>query len=209
MSTHEPSVDQSSVTVRDKSHRYPDDGDSSGTLTPHKDHHFSAGIGIRMMHLALFLALPLLQLCSQVQTASLPTEAVRMKLRVDNMARQLVSKIETIMIPKALTTSLPSAEQLSVCSVVQYLNLSSSLIWDRFNRSQELKSEISSLSGFVDQSSQCHCSGKARAQAPSELEKLRKDKERFPIAVSLTVLHLLKEYLKNMLEDMDQLRTCT
>ncbi|XP_033823382.1 leptin-like [Periophthalmus magnuspinnatus] len=158
--------------------------------------------------LSLLLLLSLLPLQSQMRTVSLLTEADRMKGRVEKMAKQLVRKInDTISIPPPLATSSPSGEHY-VCCVVQYLNISSGLISNNFYHALDLKEEMASLSGFVDQAKQCHCSSRSMKEVPRELRKLQERKHFFH-SITLSAFHLVKEYLKKLQTNLGQLDKCT
>ncbi|KAJ0069723.1 hypothetical protein NL108_012350 [Boleophthalmus pectinirostris] len=162
-----------------------------------------------MPPLSLLLLLSLLPQWSWVRAASLPTEMVWMKNKVHIMAEQLVRKISTnISIPPNLSKSAPSGEYC-VCSVVQYLNISSGLISNNFSYALELKGEMASLSSFVDQVKQCHCSSRPVKAVPKELLKLQQPRPVFFYSVTLSTFHLVKEYLKKLQLNLNHLDKCT
>uniref|UniRef100_A0A3B4AGP2 Interleukin-26 n=1 Tax=Periophthalmus magnuspinnatus TaxID=409849 RepID=A0A3B4AGP2_9GOBI len=155
--------------------------------------------------LSLLLLLSLLPLQSQMRTVSLLTEADRMKGRVEKMAKQLVRKINDTISVRKNTFYIQLSKSLRE---FQYLNISSGLISNNFYHALNLKEEMASLSGFVDQAKQCHCSSRSMKEVPRELRKLQERKHFFH-SITLSAFHLVKEYLKKLQTNLGQLDKCT
>lgn len=111
-------------------------------------------------------------------------------------------------IPTALTSSPPSEEQYGPCSIVAILDGYNSLISESFSGVTQVKTEISALVGFIDQWRQSHCSERPKPPVPEALQYLQNHKHFFH-SVSFSALSRVKEYLKNLLNNLDQLDTCT
>lgn len=83
-----------------------------------------------------------------------------------------------------------------------------SLISDTFGGIPQVKSEISSLTGYIDQWRQGHCSElRPKPSMPGPLQELQSRKE-FIHTVSIEALVRVREVLDLLLKNLDQLETC-
>lgn len=113
-----------------------------------------------------------------------------------------------LQIPPLLTTVPPSGEQYGASSLVVILKGYNNLILDSFNGAPEVKADIESLYRFVDQWKQQNCGDRPQPQAPRALVELR-DRRRYNVSISYSALYRVREYLKNLQKNMNQLETCT
>lgn len=156
--------------------------------------------------LAFLLSLPYV---FAIATAAPLSAEVLNTTRVMERAKQLVVKINNnFRIPTLLTTVPPSGEQYGASSLVLILRGYNNLILDSFNGAPEVKAEIESLYGYVDQWKQHHCSNWPQPVAPRALVELR-DRRRYGVGISYAALYRVREYLKNLLKNTGQLNTCT
>ncbi|XP_070687269.1 leptin-like [Pempheris klunzingeri] len=158
------------------------------------------------MDYTVALLLSLLQLLS-VGTAPLPVEVEEMKSQVKWRAEQLVVRLDRdFQIPAGLTLS-PSANELDgPSSIVAVLEGYNSLISDTLSGVSQVKFEISSLTGYLNQWRQTHCS-EQRPQ-PLLLKELQLLQELFVHTVSIEALLRVKEFLILLLKNLNHLETC-
>ncbi|XP_022068836.1 leptin-like [Acanthochromis polyacanthus] len=160
------------------------------------------------MDYTLVFLLSLLQVLS-LTTANSLSEAV-MKSKVKWMAEQLVVKVNRdFQFPPELTLS-PPADELdgSSSSVIAVLEGYNGLISDTLNGATQIKYEISSLTGYLDQWRQGHCSEpRPKPPASGRLQELQSAKE-FVHTVSMEALMRVKEFLKLLLKNLEHLQTC-
>ncbi|GAA6229011.1 leptin-like [Lates japonicus] len=161
------------------------------------------------MDYTLALLFSLLQVFSVGTAAPLPVEVVTMKSKVKWMAEQLIIKLDKeLQVPSDLMLS-PLADDLDGPSyIVMVLEGYNSLISDTFGGIPQVKSEISSLTGYIDQWRQGHCSElRPKPSVPGPLQELQSRKE-FIHTVSIEALVRVKEVLDLLLKNLDQLETC-
>uniref|UniRef100_UPI0037E7EE2A leptin-like n=1 Tax=Semicossyphus pulcher TaxID=241346 RepID=UPI0037E7EE2A len=161
------------------------------------------------MHYTLALLFPLLQLLSVGTAAPLSVEVVKMKSKVKWMAEQLVVRLnKDFQVPAGLTLSPPADDLDGTSSIVAVLEGYNSLISDTFNGVAQVKFDIASLTGFLSQWRQGHCSEqRPKPSVPGPLQELQSRKE-FIHTVSMEALMRVKEFLKLLLTNMDHLETC-
>ncbi|XP_029379349.1 leptin a [Echeneis naucrates] len=155
--------------------------------------------------LALLFSLTLVSLCT---AAPLPVEVVKMKSKVKWMAEQLVVRLDKdFQAPPGLRLS-PPADLDGLPSIVTVLEGYNSLISDSLSRVSQIKFEISSLTGYLSQWRQGHCS--EQQPKPSVLEPLQKlqSRKEFIHTVTIEALMRVKEFLNLLLKNLDQLETC-
>ncbi|XP_031723062.1 leptin-like [Anarrhichthys ocellatus] len=146
---------------------------------------------------------------SVCSAAPLPVEVVTMKLKVKWMAEQLVVRLnKDFQAPAGLTLSPPADDLEGPSSVVVALEGYNSLICDTLNGVAQVKFDISSLTGYLDQWRQGHCSEqRPKPSVPGPLQRLQSRKE-FIHTVSIEALMRVKEYLSLLLNNLDHLETC-
>lgn len=103
----------------------------------------------------------------------------------------------------------PRADDLDgTSSIVMVLEGYNSLISDDLDNVSQIKHDISSLSGFLDQWRQEHCTGqRPKPSVPGPLQELQSKKE-FIHTVSIEALMRVKEFLNLLLKNLDNLKTC-
>ncbi|XP_019934404.1 leptin-like [Paralichthys olivaceus] len=158
------------------------------------------------MDYTLALLFSLLQVLSVCTAAPLPAEVVMMKSKVKWMAEQLVVRLDKDF---NFSVSLTPTDDLAgASSIVTVLEGYNSLISDTFHRVSQVKSEISSLTGYVDQWRKGHCSEqRPKPSMPGPLQKLQSLKD-FIHIVSMEALMRVKEFLNLLLKNLDHLETC-
>ncbi|XP_058501401.1 leptin-like [Solea solea] len=159
------------------------------------------------MDYTLAILLSLLQLLSMCTAAPLPVEV---KSKVKRLAEQLVVRLDKdFQFPAGRTLSPATAEDLDgLPSILMVLNGYNSLISDSLSGVHQIKSDISSLTGFLDQWRQDHCSGQQpKPSVPEELQRLQSQKE-FIHTVSIEALMRVKEFLKLLLKKLERLESC-
>uniref|UniRef100_A0A8C6SKA8 Leptin n=1 Tax=Neogobius melanostomus TaxID=47308 RepID=A0A8C6SKA8_9GOBI len=97
-------------------------------------------------------------------------------------------------IPPLLTTAPPSGEQYGAASLVLIMKGYNNLILDSFNGAPEIKAEIESLYRFVDQLRKRNCADKPQP---------------YSVSITYSALYRVREYLKNLLKNLEQLEMCT
>lgn len=186
------------------------------------------------MDYTLALLVSLLQLLSVCTAAPLPVEVVKMKSKVKWMAEQLVVRLDKdfqvtcvalcgdrirsdcvsdtfvvcLQVPFGLTVS-PSADDLGgPSSIVAVLEGYNSLISDSLNGVSQVKAEISSLAGYLDQWRQGNCKEqRPKPSIPGPLQELQSRKG-FIHTVNIEALMRVKEFLNLLLKNLDHLETC-
>ncbi|KAM9351970.1 leptin a [Symphorus nematophorus] len=161
------------------------------------------------MEYTLALLFSLLQLLSVGTAAPLSGEVVKMKSKVKWMAEQLVVRLNRdFQVPPGLVLSPPADDLDGLASIVAVLEGYNSLISDTFTGVSQVKSEISSLTGYIHQWRQGHCSDpRPKPSVPGSLQELQSRKE-FIHTVSIEALMRVKEFLNLLLKNLDQLETC-
>lgn len=116
--------------------------------------------------------------------------------------------IPRLQVPVGLTLS-PRADDLGgPSSAVAVLEGYNSLISDSLSGVSQVKSEISSLTGYLKQWRQVNCKEQwPKTSAPGPLQELQSRKE-FIHTVSIEALLRVKEFLNLLLKNLDQLETC-
>ncbi|XP_071357092.1 leptin a [Trachinotus anak] len=161
------------------------------------------------MDYTLALLLSLLQVLSLCTAAPLPAEVVKMKSKVKWMAEQLVVRLDKDFQVYAGHTLSPPADDLDgLSSIVTVLEGYNSVISDSFNGVSQVKFEISSLTGYLNQWRQGHCSEqRPKPSVSGPLQYLQSRKE-FIHTVSIEALLRVKEFLNLLLKNLDHLETC-
>lgn len=110
--------------------------------------------------------------------------------------------------PPGLALS-PPADDLDIpSSIVTVLEGYNSMISDTLNGVAQVKFDISSLTGYLDQWRQAHCSEqRPKTSIPGPLQELQSRKE-FIHTVSIEALMRVKEFLNLLLKNLDHLETC-
>lgn len=161
------------------------------------------------MDYTLALLFSLLHILSVGTAAPLPVEVVKMKSKVKWMAEQLVVRLNRdIQVPPGLTISPPADELDGPSSIVTILDGYNSLISDTFSGVSQIKFDISSLTGYINQWTQGHCTEqRPKPSVPGPLQELQSRKE-FIHTVSIEALMRVKEFLNVLLKNLDHLETC-
>uniref|UniRef100_A0A3Q3WG24 Leptin n=1 Tax=Mola mola TaxID=94237 RepID=A0A3Q3WG24_MOLML len=161
------------------------------------------------MDYSLALLFSLLQLLSVVTAHPVPAEVVKMKSKVKWMAEQLVVRLNNdFQVPVGLTLSPPADDLGGPSSAVAVLEGYNSLISDSLSGVSQVKSEISSLTGYLKQWRQVNCKEQwPKTSVPGPLQELQSRKE-FIHTVSIEALLRVKEFLNLLLKNLDQLETC-
>ncbi|XP_045893492.1 leptin-like [Micropterus dolomieu] len=161
------------------------------------------------MDYTLAVLFSILQVLSVGSAAPLPVEVVKMKSKVKWMAEQLVVRLDKdFQVPVGLTLSPPSDDLDGPSTIVTVLEGYNSLISDNLNGVSQVKFEISSLTGYLDQWRQGHCSEqRPKPSVPGPLQDLQSRKE-FIHTVSIEALMRVKEFLNLLLKNLDHLETC-
>lgn len=161
------------------------------------------------MDYTLALLFSLLQLLSMGSAAPLPAEVVKMKSKVKWMAEQLVVRLDKdLEVPAGRTLSPPVDNLDGLASTVAVLEGYNSLISDTLNGVSQIKYDISSLAGYLDQWRQGHCAEqRPKPAVPGALQELQSRKV-FIHTVSIEALMRVKEFLNLLLKNLDHLETC-
>ncbi|KAM6926666.1 leptin-like [Lycodopsis pacificus] len=161
------------------------------------------------MDYTLALLFSLLHVLSVCSAAPLPVDVVTMKSKVKWMAEQLVVRLnKDFQAPAGLTLSPPADDLEGLSFIVVALEGYNSLICDTLNGVAQVKFDISSLTGYLDQWRQGHCSEqRPKASVPGPLQRLQSRKE-FIHTVGIEALMRVKEYLSLLLNNLDRLETC-
>lgn len=110
--------------------------------------------------------------------------------------------------PVSLTCSQTPDDLGGLSSIVTVLESYNSLISNTMSGVSQVKTEISSLTGYLDQWRQGNCKEqRPKFLAPGPLQELQSRKE-FIHTVSIEALLRVKEFLNLLLKNLDQLETC-
>lgn len=106
-------------------------------------------------------------------------------------------------------TRSPSADDLGgPSSVAAVLDGYNSLISDTLSGVTQVKTEISSLTGYLDHWSQSNCKEqRPKLHVPEPLQELQSRKE-LVLTVSIEALMRVKEFLDLLLKNLERLETC-
>ncbi|XP_059191726.1 leptin-like [Centropristis striata] len=161
------------------------------------------------MDYTLALLFSLLHIFSVGTAAPLPVEVVKMKSKVKWMAEQLVARLnKDFEVPDGLALSASADELNGPSSIVVVLEGYNSLISDTLSGVSQVKFDISSLTGYINQWRQSHCSEqRPKPSVSGPLQELQSRKE-FIHTVSIEALMRLKEFLNLLLKNLDHLETC-
>ncbi|XP_029290190.1 leptin-like [Cottoperca gobio] len=161
------------------------------------------------MDYTLALLFSLLHVLSVGTAAPLPVEVVNMKSKVKLLAEQLVVRLnKNFQVPVGLTLNPPVDDLDGLAFIVTVLEDYNSLIPDNFSGVSQIKFDISSLTGFLEQWKKGHCSEqRAKPSLPEPLQELQSRKE-FIHTVSIEALMRVKEFLNLLLKNLDNLETC-
>ncbi|CAK6968952.1 leptin A [Scomber scombrus] len=162
-----------------------------------------------MDYSTLTLLISLSQVLCVGTAAPLSVEVVKMKFKVKWMAEQLVVKLnKDFQVPAGLTLSLPADDVDGLSSIVMILDGYNSLISDTLNGVSQVKSEISSLTGYLQQWKKGHCNEqRPKPLVSGPLQELQSRKE-YIHTVGIEALMRVKEFLTLLLKNLDQLKTC-
>ncbi|XP_071767594.1 leptin-like [Centroberyx gerrardi] len=158
--------------------------------------------------LALLL-FSLLQIFNVGSAASLSGEAVNMRTKIKFNVGQLVWRIDRdFQVPAGLTISSPADNLDGLSSIVMVLQGYESLLSETLDGLPQLKQEVSSLRGYLDHWRQGHCS-EPRPKPPMQgrLAELQSRKQ-YIHTVSIEALMGLREFLNQLLKNLDRLETC-
>ncbi|XP_041652175.1 leptin-like [Cheilinus undulatus] len=161
------------------------------------------------MHYNPAILFSLLQLVSLGTSVPLPSDMVKMKAKVKWMTEQLVIKLtRNFRVLDNVTVNPPADTVDGLSSIVATLEGYNSVISDSLDGVTQIKTEISSLAGFLSRWQQGHCSEqRPKPSVPGPLQELQSRKE-FIHTVSREALVRVKEFLKLVLKNLDQLETC-
>ncbi|XP_028287296.1 leptin-like [Parambassis ranga] len=161
------------------------------------------------MDYSLVFCFSLLHILSVGSAAPLQSEVIKMKSKVKWMAEQLVVRLNRdFQEPPGLTLSPPENDLNGSLSIVTVLDGYNSLISDSLNNVSQLKSEISSLTGYIKNWRQGHCSEqRPKPPLPEALQELQSRKE-FIDTVGIEALTRVKQFLNLLLRKLDHLETC-
>ncbi|XP_051236741.1 leptin isoform X2 [Dicentrarchus labrax] len=161
------------------------------------------------MDSTLAILFSMLQLLIVSTAAPLPVEVVKMKSKVKWMAEQLVVRLNRdFQVPIGLTLSPPADDLDGLSSIVTILEGYNSLISNSLDGVSQVKVDISSLTGFLSQWRQEHCSEqRPKLSVPGVLQELQRRKT-FIHTVSIEALMRVKEFLNLLLKNLNHLKTC-
>ncbi|XP_029009675.1 leptin-like [Betta splendens] len=161
------------------------------------------------MDYTLALLFSLMHILHVTTAAPLPPEVVKMKTKVKGMSELLVRRLnEDLQIPSGPTFSPQANDMDGLSSIITVLNGYNSLISDSLTGVSQVKSDMSSLTGYLDQWRSGHCpEQQAKVLVPAPLEELQRRKH-FTHTVSFEALMRTKKFLKELLKNLDHLKTC-
>ncbi|XP_069567213.1 leptin-like [Brachyistius frenatus] len=161
------------------------------------------------MDYTLVLLFSLVHVLNVGTAAPLPVEVVKMKSKVKWMAEQLVVRLDKdFKVPAGLTLSPPTDDLDGLSSVVTVLGGYNSLISDTLDGVTQIKYDISSLTGYLNQWRQGHCSEqRPKPAVPGQLQALQSRKQ-FIHTVSVEAIMRVKEFLNLLLKNLEHLQTC-
>ncbi|XP_078112184.1 leptin a [Sander vitreus] len=162
------------------------------------------------MEYTLALLFSLLHILSVGTAAPLPVEVVKMRSKVKWMAEQLVVRVnKDFQVPTGLTLRQPADDLDGLSSIVTVLEGYNNLISDTSDWIPQVKSDISSLTGYLDEWRQGHCSElRPKPSVPGPLQELQSQKLKYIHTVSIEALMRVKEFLHMLLKNLDHLETC-
>ncbi|KAM4619557.1 leptin-like [Polymixia lowei] len=158
------------------------------------------------------LLFSLLQMFNVGTAAPLSIEAVVMRSKVKRNAAQLVRKIDIyfqLQFPAGLTLHSQLTDNLDgLSSIVMVLQGYESLLSENLDGLLQLKQEVSSLSGYLEDWKQSHC-GDQRPKPPVQgpLAELQ-SRKLYIHTVGIEALMRIKEFLNRLLKNLDHLGTC-
>ncbi|XP_068169753.1 leptin-like [Antennarius striatus] len=161
------------------------------------------------MDYILAILFSLLHILSVGTAVPVTMDTVLMKLKVKWMAGQLVVKLEkNVEIPPTLTLSPPTDSLDGPSCIVPVLEGYNSLISDSLIGVSQIKTEIASLTGYLDQWRKAHCSEQwPKLSLPMRLQELQSQKKHIH-TVSFEALLRVKEFLNLLLKNLDLLENC-
>ncbi|XP_056454081.1 leptin-like [Gadus chalcogrammus] len=166
-------------------------------------------------HLALLLFC-LLGGFSSARAYPASRESVTLRANVKMNAEQLVIRLDQYLKrlsleewSQSLSASPPSDPMDSLASLVLVLDGYESVISERLEGLAQVRQEVSSLRGYLEDWRSGHCAGPPRAKpAPQgRLARLQGYKE-YPQTVGLEGVVGLKDYLVHLLKHLDLLGAC-
>lgn len=160
------------------------------------------------MDYTLALLFSLLQALSLCTAAPVSAEVLKMKSKVKGMAEQLIVRLDKdFQAPPAFTLSPPADEIAGPASIITILDGYNALIPDNLTRVTQVKTEISSLTGYISQWRRRHCEQRPKPLLSGPLQKLESRKD-YTLTVGIEALMRVKEFLNLVLKNLDQLETC-
>lgn len=188
--------------------------------------------------LAFALSLLQLIVCTPVPVTQEVVNVVKMKTKVKWMAEQLVVRLDRDFqvtrhvfyelhsswisslflahqhlllfpqVPFGMTLNPPADELGGSASVVTRLEGYNSLISDNLSDVLQIKAEISSLTGYLDNWRQNNCKEqRPKPAVPGPLQELQRRKD-FIHTVTFEALMRVKEFLNLLLKNLDHLEKC-
>lgn len=113
-----------------------------------------------------------------------------------------------LQVPPRLTLSPPGDDLDGPSSIVMVLEGYNSLISDTLIGVSQVKCDISSLTGYIDQWKQGHCSEqRPKPLVSGPLQELQSRKE-YIHTVSIEALMRVKDFLNQLLKNLDHLENC-
>lgn len=114
----------------------------------------------------------------------------------------------SLQVPSGLTLSTQADDLDGLSSIITVLEGYNSLISDTLNGTSQVKVEISSLTGFLHQWRHGHCAQQqAKVSVSGPLQELQRRKQ-FIHTVSIEALMRVKEVLRALLKNLENLGTC-
>ncbi|XP_068595557.1 leptin-like [Brachionichthys hirsutus] len=161
------------------------------------------------MDYILAILFSVMHMVSVGTAAPVTMDVVLMKSKVKWMAEQLVVKLDkNVEIPATLTLSPPTDSLNGPSCIVPVLEGYNSLISDSLIGVSQIKTEISSLTGYLDQWRKVHCSEQwPKLSLPRRIQELQSRKKHVH-TVSFEALLRVKEFLNLLLKNLDLLENC-
>ncbi|CAL8358824.1 unnamed protein product [Lota lota] len=166
-----------------------------------------------MEHQHLALLFCLLKVFSVARAVPLSREeSVTMRAKVKLNAEQLVMRLDMYLkhfLCVDCTLSPPTDPMDGLSSLVLVLEGYESVISERLDGLAQVKQEVSSLRGYLDDWREGHCSEQLRPKQllQGRIARLQSQKE-YTHTVSIAAVLGLKEYLGYLLNNLDYLGTC-
>ncbi|KAM9855035.1 leptin a [Aulostomus maculatus] len=162
-----------------------------------------------MDYSTLAILFSLLQVLSVGTAAPLPEEKMKMKSKLKLMAEQLVVRLDKDFQAPAGREAHAPANLDRLSSIVIVLDSYNSLISDSLNGVAQVKSDISSLTGYLFKWKQDHCSEQQlKPPVLDSLQYLQRRKDDYIHTVSIEALMGVKEFISQLLRNLDQLEIC-